>query len=1031
MNNYKKFNNITGWLVFLIAAVVYTLTIEPTASFWDCGEFIATAFKLEVGHPPGAPFFMLIARVFILFAGGDLTKVPVMVNMISALASAFTILFLFWTITAMAKKLVWDGKEELTTAKLIAIMGAGAVGALGYTFSDSFWFSSAEGEVYAMSSLFTAVVFWAILKWENVADEKHSSRWIIFIAYMMGLSIGVHLLNLLTIPALAFVYYFRKHKPTTKGFILTSILSVLILGTIQGVIIPGVVKFAAKFELLFVNSLGMGFGSGVFVYLVLVVGGLIYGLYITHKKGKVMWNTVILSVAFILIGYSTFTMVVIRSMANPPMDENNPENVFTLLSYLNREQYGDRPLISGQYYNAKVVDETDDGESYSKGKDKYIITGKKTTPIYDPANCTVFPRMYSNQSNHIYGYKQWAEIKGDAKPTLMQNLRFFMSYQVNFMYWRYFMWNFAGRQNDIQGEGNIKEGNWISGIQFIDAMRLGPQDKLPKSMTDNKGMNRFYFLPLIMGLLGLFFQYKRDDKDAFVVFLLFLLTGLAIVIYLNQTPYQPRERDYAYAGSFYAFAIWIGLGVLAIADFLQKKVNAKMAGIVATFIGLLAAPAIMARDGWNDHNRARRYTSHDFAFNYLNSCAPNAILFTNGDNDTFPLWYAQEVEGCRTDVRVVNLSLFNTDWYIDQMRRKAYDSDAIPMSMSADKYIGDVRNYVTFYDRNLPGPVNLREFVDFMSSDDPQAKVQLQNGESINYFPSKSLRLPVDTNLVKINGTVSKELAKYIVPALEWKLDKNFLMKGDIAMLDLLASNNWKRPIYFAVTVGSENYMGLEDYFQLEGLAYRLVPIKNPAGSDGQNGRVLSDIMYNNMMTKFLWGNMNDPKVYLDENNLRMTWNLRNNFARLAEQLIVENKRDSALKVLDKCMEVMPENTVPFNVFMMRIAEMYYGVGIGNQMDPASITTSDIELGKYSKAIETGNSIVKKIADVYENDLQYYFSLKNSYAIQLNREAQQAMAVMQELIRVSRQAKQEVLAKALEERFSKLQAQYSTSAYAK
>jgi hypothetical protein len=1028
MKNYQKVNNIVGWAVFLIAAMVYIMTIEPTASFWDCGEFIATAYKLEVGHPPGAPLFQMMARFMILFAGGDVTKVPVMVNIMSALASAFAILFLFWSITALAKKLVAP-KGGATTAQLIAIMGSGAVGALAYTFSDSFWFSAVEGEVYASSSFFTAIVFWAILKWETVAEEKHASRWIILIAYLMGLSIGVHLLNLLCIPAICFVYYFKKYKPTTKGFIITSILSLVILGTVQAGIIPGIVSTMAKFDLFFVNTLGMPFNSGVIVFFTLLIGSIVGGLIYTKKKQKPIWNTVILCFAFILIGYSSFALIVVRSKANPPMDENNPENVFTLLSYLNREQYGDRPLLQGQYYTAKYIDQEQGDMTYNKGKDKYIETGRKIIPIYDPKESTIFPRMYSNQASHISAYKQWADVVGDKKPTFGQNLKFFFSYQVNYMYLRYFMWNFVGRQNDIQGsDGNIKEGNWISGIKPLDAIRLGNQDDLPESMTNNKGMNKFYFLPLIIGIIGLFYQLKRSKEDTFVVFLLFLLTGLAIVIYLNQTPYQPRERDYAYAGSFYAFAIWIGLGVLGIIEFLQKKLDAKTSGIIATVVCLLGAPVIMAKDGWNDHDRSGRFTARDFAHDYLNSCAPNAILFTNGDNDTFPLWYAQEVEGIRTDVRVCNLSLLNTDWYIDQMKRKAYDSEPIPYTLGADKFFGDTRNYIPFYDQKMAEPVNLKDLIEFIGSDDPQAKLPTQGGEALNYFPTKNFRLSVDSAAVLANGTVSKDMAKRIVKSIDWTVDKNFLMKADIAILDLLAANNWKRPVYFAITVGSESYLNLEDYFQLEGLAYRLVPIKNERAMDGQTGRVLNNVMYDNLMNKFKWGGLNNPKVYLDENNLRMTMNFRNNFARLAESLLSEGKKDSAFAALNKCLEVMPDKTVPFNVFTLRIAEMYYRIALENNSGDSLTAIKDTELTSRSKkAIETGNALVKRLADIYSNDLQYYYSLNGKYLHTLDRDLQQAMAVMQELVRLSKEAKQTALTKELESRFATLQAKYNQS----
>jgi hypothetical protein len=1022
VNQYSKINNIFGWLIFLIASFVYISCVEPTASFWDCGEFIATAFKLQVGHPPGAPLFLMLARIFMLFKGGDLAHVAVMVNILSALLSAFTILFLFWTITALARKIVIKD-SPYTDGKVIAIIGSGVVGALAYTFSDSFWFSAVEGEVYASSSFFTAIVFWAILKWERVANEKHSYRWIILIAYLMGLSIGVHLLNLLAIPALSFVYYLKNYKATTKGVVLTFIISICILGIVQVGVIPGLIKLAAVFDLVFVNSFGMPFNTGVIVYALLLIGGVCWGLWYTVKKDLPIVNTILLCFAVIVIGYASYAQIIIRSLANTPMDENNPENVFTFLSYLNREQYGDRPLAYGQYYTAKYIDNKEGEMTYAKlpGKTEYIETGRKQIPVYDPAECTIFPRMYSNQANHVKAYQSWANVKEGKKPTFGQNLKFFFNYQVGFMYLRYFAWNFIGRQNDIQGDGNITEGNWMSGIKFIDKMHLGPQDKLPNSMTSNKAMNKFYFLPLILGLFGLFFHFKADNKDAWVIMLLFIFTGLAIVVYLNGTPFQPRERDYAYAGSYYAFAIWIGLGVLGLYEYLKNKIpSGKTAALTVTLVSL-SVPYVMAKDGWDDHNRSHRYTARDFAYDYLNSCAKNAILFTNGDNDTFPLWYAQEVEGIRTDVRVVNLSLLNTDWYIDQLKRKAYDSDPVPFSLTSDKYVQGIRDYVPFYDRGIKEPVNLKELVDFIGSDDPQAKVKTQGGADMNYYPSKTFRLPVDTVAVLQNGTLPKEMAKEMVPAIEWKVDKNYLMKADIMILDLLAHNNWKRPVYFAITVGNDSYMNLEEYFQLEGLAYRLVPVKSKLGSDGQTGRVRTNLMYENLMNKFVWGGLNDTRVYLDENNLRMTMNFRNNFARLAEQLLNEGKTDSAIAVLDKCVQVMPDKTVPYNVFSLRIAEMYYRTGMDkNAKTPGTTSAGAPELVK-------ANDIVRKLANLYEDNLNYYFSLKGEYRKSLERELEQAMAVMQELLRMSKQANQTEIVKDLEAKFKKLQEGYTRS----
>ncbi len=1026
MKKYNLINIILGWFSFLIAIIVLLMTIEPTTSFWDCGEFIATAFKLEVGHPPGAPFFMLLGRFFSLFAT-DVTQVAKMVNIQSALAGAFTILFLFWTITHLAKKMIVNlpnvasaksGNSDMNTGQLFAIMGSGLVGALAYTFSDTFWFSATEGEVYAISSFFTAFVFWAILKWENVAHQKYSNRWIILIAYLMGISIGIHLLNLLAIPAIVFVYYFKKYEVTRKGIIQALLVAVVILGAIMYGIIPGIVKLASKFELFFINTIHLPYNSGIIIYALLLVGGIVWGLYYTMKKNKVVLNTIILAFTVIMIGYSSFAIIVIRSLANPPMDENNPENIFALYSYLQREQYGDRPLIKGQYYNAPP----DRQNPYLKGsvyyikKDgRYVVSDVRDVINYDSKFTTVFPRMYSAQPNHIKAYKRWGNIKGTPvsiinnqgkqevvqRPTFGENLKFFFKYQVGHMYFRYFMWNFAGRQNDIQGHGSIIEGNWLCGIPFIDEARLGPQDKLPESMKTNKAMNKYYLLPFILGLVGLFFHYKNDSKNFWVVMLLYFFTGIAVIIYLNQYPYQPRERDYAYAASFYAFTIWIGLGVFSIYKFLNKKLPSSFSAILSTLLCLILVPVILANENWDDHDRSRRYTARDFAKNYLNSCAPNAILFTNGDNDTFPLWYVQEVEGVRTDVRVCNLSLLNTDWYIDQMKRKAYDSDPVPFSLTYDKYIQGKRDYVPFFER-FKDFVDLKQIMEFVASDDPGTKLGTQGGGEIDYIPSKYLSIAVDSAKVVSNGTVKPELAAQIVSSIDWSPKKSYVMKNDLMVLDLLATNNWERPVYFAITVGHASYLKLEEYFQLEGLAYRLVPIKTK-NRDGQIGRIDTDIMYDNMMNKFVWGGIDDPEVFLDENNLRMTMNLRNNFARLANALLVEGKRDSAIAVLDRCMELMPHNLVPYNYFNIGLADAYY------------------KANEHNKA----NEIIKKLAEISRDDLDYYLSLKGEYSSSVKTERKRAMTVMQELVRITRNYKQTELNKELEEQFQRLFVAYS------
>lgn len=1026
MNNYRLLNNTFGWITFAIATVVYMLTIEPTVSYWDCGEFIAAAYKLQVGHPPGAPLFMMLARIFTLMAGEDVTQVAKWVNILSGLCSSFTILFLFWSITAFAKKIALK-TGGLTQSKTIAIIGSGLVGGLAYTFTDSFWFSAVEGEVYAMSSFFTAVVFWMILKWESIADEKHSDRWLILIAYTMGLSIGVHLLNLLAIPALAYVYYFKKYEANRKGVLLAGAAGVGTLLFIQYGIIPGVVSLASKFELFFVNSMGLPFNSGLIVYAILLVGLIVGGLYYTQViKPLPIANTILLGLTVILIGYSSYALIVIRSSANPPMDENDPSNVFSLLSYLNREQYGDRPLLYGQYYNTPMEIDREkrqykmkDGKpvyypGQKDGEDRYLIGDdrKESIPVYVSELCTFFPRMYSSQSNHIQSYKSWANIKGKKvrlknrpdvdeimQPTFLENLAFLFRYQIGHMYFRYFMWNFAGRQNNIQGHGGNTEGNWMSGIPFIDNALLGAQDNLPDPVANNQGRNHFYLLPLILGIIGIYFQFNRDSKDGFVVFLLFFFTGLAIVLYLNQYPQQPRERDYAYAASFYAFSIWIGLAVYAIYEVLNKKIPAQAAAGVSTIVCLLAAPVILARDGWDDHDRSGRYMARDLAYNYLNSCAPNAILFTNGDNDTFPLWYAQEVEGIRTDVRVVNLSLLSTDWYINQMKRKAYDSEPLPISFTEDQIRQGTRDYLPIVDKGLAGYTNLKHVMAFAVSDKPGAKEDIY-GDVTNYIPTNRFSIPVDSAYIVNNGIVPKRDADKVLSSLDWEIDKRYLIKNDLAVLSILANNNWERPVYFAVTVGSDAYMDLDNYFQLEGLAYRVVPVKSEMSS--YRGRVNTDVMYDNIMTKFKWGGIKDPSLYMDPETTRLTTSLRIHMTRLAEALMEENKVDSAVAVLDKLMEEVPDETVPYNFLVISAAELYY------------------EAGEDEKA----NAIVRRLAVIYDSYMNHYLNMEPYFLRMVQTEVSEAISVIQRTLELAMTYHQDELADEIEARFNKVQEKY-------
>ena len=1001
---YTKLNNLFGWVAFAVAMITYYLTLEPTVSFWDCGEYISTAYKLEVGHPPGAPLFQIFGRFFSLFAS-DTSQVAFMINLMSAFFSALTILFLFWTITALSKKIILNS-EKLTDSNIVAIIGSGLVGALAYTFSDSFWFSAVEGEVYGMSSFFTAITFWAILKWESEADDKYASRWIVLISFIIGLSIGVHLLNLLAIPALIFIYYFKKHETSLPGIILVFLIGVIATGGIQGIIIPGIVSLAGKFELFFVNSVGLPFNSGTIIYFVLIISIIVIGLLSYKKMKKPMLGMGLVSFAFILIGYSTFFVLVIRSNANPPIDENNPEDAVSLLSYLNREQYGDWPILSGQYYNAKVVDIEDGKPVYKKDENKgeYVISNPNTDskPIYDSEFSGFFPRMWSSsQKAHKDAYRQWSGKKNDkTPPTFAENITYFVRYQIGHMYIRYFMWNFAGKQNDIQGHGEINKGNWLSGISFIDDFRLGSQENITSGMESNKGRNKYYLLPLILGLIGLFFHFKTHNKDALVVTLLFLFTGLAIVVYLNQYPFQPRERDYAYVGSFYAFCIWIGIGVLAIVDFLRKKLPKMSGSILATLTCLLLVPTLMASQNWDDHDRSNRYTARDIATNYLNSCAPNAIIFTNGDNDTFPLWYAQEVEGIRTDIRVVNLSLFNTDWYIDQMRRAAYDASPIPSSLDWSKYKQGTRDYIPIYEDPRFEKFNYIEVTDaikWIGDDSEKTKIPTQRGKS-NYCPSRKLKITVDKKAILEKGIVSADKADLIVDEIRWELKGGGIQKNQLMVLDILANFNWDTPIYFAITVGGDNFMGLENYFQLEGLAYRFVPYITKS-SDGQTGSVASDEMFDNVINKFKWGNMQDPSIYLDQTNRRMTLNFRNNFARLAEELIRKGEFDKAEIVLDKCLEVMPYNAVPFNYFNLPLAESYYKIGKN----------------------EKGKEILEILVDHYFDELSYYNSLEEKQLSSMKRDYQIANQVIGSLYSITNQYKEKELFDKIEQQYKELQ----------
>ncbi len=929
MNNYKLWNNILAWVSFAVAAFTYLSTIEPTASFWDCGEFIATADKLLVGHPPGAPFFMIMGRFFALFASGP-DKVAMMINSMSALSSAFTILFLYWTITHLARKLlVGNNAADLSKTQAFSVLGAGLIGALAYTFTDTFWFSAVEGEVYAMSSLFTAAVFWAILKWDEEAEHPHAMRWIILIGFLIGLSIGVHLLNLLAIPAIALVFYYRRYKkPTAKGIIITLAISFAMLMFIMYGIVPGTVRLASLFELMFVNGFGLPFSSGMVFFYIALAAALVYGIRYTYKKGKVNANTGLTFLTVILIGYSAFAMILIRANAAPPMNQNDPKDAFSLYSYLNREQYGNRPLVYGQYYSAPITGSKSAGNIRAQIDGKYEVVDEKPEYVYDDRFETLFPRMYSDQSRHIKEYQKWADIQGTKiktkdgvkiKPTYGENIKFLVRYQMNFMYWRYFMWNFAGRQNDQQSHGSNLKGNWISGISFIDDMRLGgDSSKLPDSVKNDASRNTYYFLPLILGILGIVYQIRKGEKrgyeNLFIVGALFILTGLAIVIYLNQYPLQPRERDYAYAASFYAFCIWIGLGVLYLTELINKVLKSEYSAVAATAIALVV-PGILAAENWDDHDRSERYMCRDFANNYLQSCAPNSIIFTNGDNDTFPLWYAQEVEGIRTDVRVCNLSYLQTDWYIDQMRKDAYDSEGLPFTLTKEQTRQGRNGVAHLIDRTGGKPFDLRNAFKWLASDRKETK-ELPGHGRIDHFPAKQFYLPIDKEKVIAEGVVAAEDSAQIIDQIDFDYsNENYIRKNKLMMLDLIQGSDWERPVYIAVTVPSEYHIGLSNHFEVTGQAYRIVPRNtkdNALYPVLGMGEINTEVMYDNMMNKYMYGGIKTPGVYMEENTLRMSKNYRLNFVRLASALYKEGKIDKAKAAIERSFEEIPSYNVPY-----------------------------------------------------------------------------------------------------------------------
>ena len=919
---FKRINNISGWAICLIACTVYIMTMEATGSFWDSGEFASSAYKLQVPHPPGAPLFVLLGRLFM--APFDPQHAATGINLMSALSSGFTILFLFWSITHFAKKIIRNNNEELTGQQIFAIMAAGTVGALAYTFSDSFWYSAVEGEVYALSSFFTAIVFWAMLKWEDSVTEEQkigitghftsADRWLILIFYLMGLSIGVHLLNLLTIPAMVVIYYYKRYKVTNWGLVMAVLIGCILTGFIQKAVILWTIKGAGNFDILFVNDFGMPFFSGFAFFFVLISVMIFLGLRIAVKKN---WNFLRLglwSFAFMLLGYSTYFTTLIRSNADPVVDMFNVDNPVNLVGYLGREQYGDWPILKGQDFTANPVEQTM-VETYIKGKDQYVKNGRKMETTYAEEDQHIFPRMWDqgNDQGHADYYASFAEIGKDpktgewlGKPTMGDNINFFAQYQLGWMYLRYFMWNFAGKQDDIQGVimNNVRDGNWKTGIGFWDNVRLGDQQYLPDSLKQNKANNQLFALPLILGILGIFFHFKKNDKDAIVLGLLFFFTGIAIVVYLNMAGNQPRERDYAFVGSFYAFAIWIGLGVLYVKELFSKYVSAPVANYAAAALCLLAVPMIMACQEWDDHDRGKKVLARDLAIDYLESCAPNAILISFGDNDTYPLWYAQEVEGVRRDIRVINSSLLGTDWYINQLRYKVNKSDPMDPIWTADQIEGAKRDVIYYAPRPNVDPEKYMDLYTMMkdyAGSDESAKIELRNGDTLNVFPTKKVFIPVDINLVRSNGTVNPEDS--VISEMRFDIPKNALFKNDAAILNLIAANKWKRPIYFT---SEYRELGFGAYLRQDGLTNRLVPVASSP--------VNKNWVYDKMMNKFVFGNANVSGVYFDEENRRHLNSIRLAYAQAAGHLSENGKKEEARKMLQKCDKGMLEENFSYGM---------------------------------------------------------------------------------------------------------------------
>lgn len=1032
--NFNKWNTIIGWFTFLIALIVYSITVEPTMSFWDCGEYIATAANLEVGHPPGAPLFQMIGAFFAIFAI-DKQHIALMVNMISVISSAFTILFLFWSITIILKKIV-SGFSELHKNNLITILGSAFVGSLAFTFSDSFWYNAVEAEVYAMATFLIALLFWLGLRWEQEMNLERGNKWLLIIALVVGLSFGVHFMALLTIPSIGFLYYFKNYKNITfKSFVIANIVVVAILLFIFKLLLPWTMAFFGVTEVFMVNNLGLPFDSGTIFVTLLIVALFYFGLKYTHNKGKVLYNTLILVVLFIMLGFSTWLMLPIRANANTPINENKPSDAREVLAYYNREQYGVNPLFYGPQFTDSYagldednpyIDEKPNYErDYKTGKyiivNNYVNAGQNT----DDKQKAILPRMWSTDGDHPVNYMKFTKpiefsVKAEyadekeltdvvsefraayksgrleledydkflktygnyldvSKPSTIDNISFMIQYQFGYMYWRYLMWNFTGRQNDNQGKYDLQDGNWLSGISFIDEFRLGSQENLPQDWKNNKGRNTYYFIPFILGLIGFLYHAKKEQKSFYVLLVLFLFTGLALKIYLNERPFEPRERDYALVGSFYVFAIWIGIGVFAIYDTVKNYIKPHIA-LPVTILGcLIAVPVLMASQNWDDHDRSNKYTALSSARGYLDSCGKNAILFTIGDNDTFPLWYLQEIEGYRTDVRIINTSLLMTDWYIDEMKVKAHDSEPIPISFKHKDYVDGKRDYLIF-DERTNERLSINEFMNFVSSDDSRALIEMRNGQKIQFYPTNKIRIPVDKKEIIANKVVSPKYYDSIVPYIDVDIKGDALYKNRLMMLDIIRLNNWKRPIYFSPgSFSDEDYVWLKDYLQLDGMIYKLVPIKTPLPEDAYSfdmGTLDTNVMYKIMMN-LDWGNGDSKKIYHDPETRKNSISYRTNLTRLMKQLIIEGKNEKTEKVIELALTKMPLDYYEFYSMVDPFATGYY------------------QINKKEKARE----LIKQIATKYQDILRYYSGLpaseQNNLAIEIITNIERYRALIQ------------------------------------